>query len=73
MYCYIITLARDSNHSRGIYSPLRGPNSQYASLLPVTLLFHSFPLSLHVPLCHCSHLFHYPTLLLYMVPLYLVS
>jgi len=73
MYHYIIAPARDSICSRGTHSPLRGPNSRYASLLPVMSLFRSFPLSLHVPLCHCSHPFHYPALLLYTAPLYLVS
>jgi len=80
MYCYIIAPARYSIRSRsihsllrGIHSPLRGPNSRCASLFPVMSLFRSFPLSLHVPLCHCFHPFHYPALLLYTVPLYLVS
>jgi len=44
MYRYIITPARDSIRSHGIHSLLCGPNSRYASLLPVTLLFRSFPL-----------------------------
>jgi len=72
-YRYIITPARDSICSHGIHSPLRGPNSWCTSLLSVMSLFCFFPLSLHVPLCHCSHPFHYPALLLYTVPLYLVS
>jgi len=38
----------------------------------VIVLF--FPIVINMfPLCHCSHPFHYPTLLLYMFPLYLVS
>jgi len=44
MYHYIIAPACNSICSHGIHSPLRGPNSQYASLLSVMLLFCSFPL-----------------------------
>ena len=56
MYCYVIAPARDSNRSHGIHSPLRRPNSQCTSLLPIMLLFCSFSLSLHmhyviVPIC----------------------
>jgi len=56
MYHYIIAPARDSIRSRGIHSPLHGPNSRCASLLPVTLLFPFFPIVLHVhyvtvPIC----------------------
>ena len=43
-YRYIIAPARDSNCSRSIQSPLRGPISQYTSLLPVMLLFPFFPI-----------------------------
>ena len=56
-YCYIIATAHDSNHSHGIHSPLNGPNSQYASLVPVTLLFRSIPIVITCSLCHCSHPF----------------
>jgi len=72
-YCYIIAPACDSNCSRSIHSPLHGPNSQCASLLPVTLLFRSFPLSLHMHYVIVPIRFHYPVLLLYTAPLYLVS
>ena len=53
MYRYIIAPARDSICSRGTHSPLRGPNSRCASLLPIMSLFHS---------SHCHYMFHYITI-----------
>jgi len=72
-YRYIIAPARDSNRSHGIHSPLRGPNFRYAYLLPVTLLFRSFPLSFTCPIMSLFPSFPLSRASIVHSPLYLVS
>jgi len=72
-YRYIIAPARDSNRSRGIHSPLRGPNFRYAYLLPVTLLFRSFPLLFTCPIVSLFPSFPLSRASIVHGPLYLVS